>query len=143
MKSTYHANSSTVDPKWLLISAKGHVLGRLASKVAMILMGKHRPTYTAHVDTGDFVVITDAAEVAVTGRKAEQKVYRHHTGYVGNLVERPYAEVFAKDPTEVIRLAVRRMLPKTKLGREMYTKLKVYKGSEHPHAAQNPTATSL
>lgn len=143
MKETILANAATVSQRWLIVSAKDQVLGRLAARVAQILMGKHRPTYTPHVDTGDFVVVTDAAQIRVTGRKAEQKVYRHHTGFIGNLVERPYKQVLENDPAEVIQLAVRRMLPKTKMGRQMFSKLKVYAGSEHPHGAQKPEAVKI
>ena len=143
MKETILANAATVSQRWLIVSAKDQVLGRLAARVAQILMGKHRPTYTPHVDTGDFVVVTDAAQIRVTGRKAEQKVYRHHTGFIGHLVERPYKQVLQNDPAEVIQLAVRRMLPKTKMGRQMFSKLKVYAGSEHPHGAQKPEAVKI
>ncbi|MSR74568.1 MAG: 50S ribosomal protein L13 [Planctomycetes bacterium] len=143
MNCTTHAKASTADRQWLHISAKDLVLGRLAARVAQILMGKHKPTYTAHCDTGDFVVITDAADIVVTGNKARQKVYIHHTGWIGGLVRRPYAEVQAKHPTQIIELAVRRMLPKTKLGRHMFAKLKVYAGAEHPHEAQNPKTIKL
>ncbi len=143
MKETILANAATVSQRWLIVSAKDQVLGRLAARVAQILMGKHRPTYTPHVDTGDFVVVTDAAQIRVTGRKAEQKVYRHHTGFIGHLVERPYKQVLENDPAAVIQLAVRRMLPKTKMGRQMFSKLKVYAGSEHPHGAQKPEAVKI
>ncbi len=143
MNCTTHANAATANRKWLHISAKDQVLGRLAARVAQILMGKHKPTYTPHCDVGDFVVITDASSIVVTGNKAKQKVYIHHTGWIGGLVRRPYAEVLAKHPTQVIELAVRRMLPKTKLGRAMFYKLKVYAGNEHPHEAQNPKTVKL
>lgn len=143
MKSTHLEKPATVAPKWVHVSAKDQVLGRLASRLAQILMGKTKPIYTPHVDTGDFVVVTDAAQIRVTGRKAEQKVYRHHTGYVGGLVERSYKDVMAADPTEVLRLAVRRMLPKTKLGRKMFSKLKVFPGAEHDHVAQKPETIPL
>ena len=143
MRSTTHATRETVEQKWLHIDADGQVLGKLAVRVATILMGKHKPTYTPHVDTGDFVVITNAGSVKVTGRKAEQKVYRHHTGYIGSLVERPYKRLLERNPCEIIELAVRRMLPKTKLGRKMFKKLKVYNGAEHPHEAQKPDTMIL
>ena len=138
MKTTIFAKPGSVDRKWVLIDAEGAVLGRLAVRTAMILMGKHRPTYTPHVDTGDFVVIINAGKVRVTGRKAEQKVYRHHTGYIGSLVERTFADLMQSNPAEVIELAVRRMLPKSRMGRRMFAKLKVYAGAEHPHGAQQP-----
>lgn len=143
MKTTTQATPETVSREWWQADADGQILGRLAVRVARTLMGKDKPIYTPHVDTGDFVVITNAEKIRVTGRKAEQKVYRHHTGYVGNLVEIPYERMLEENPTEVLRLAVRRMLPKTKLGRKMLTKLKIYAGSDHPHAAQNPKPLSL
>ncbi len=138
MKTTYHAKAGDVEQRWLHVDADGQVLGRLAVECARRLMGKHRPNWTPHVDTGDFIVVTNCEKVRVTGRKSEQKVYRHHTGYVGNLVEEPYERVLERHPERIIELAVRRMLPKTKLGRRMFSKLKVYAGSEHPHQAQNP-----
>jgi large subunit ribosomal protein L13 len=143
MKTTTFARGETFTPKWVHISAKDAVLGRLAARVAQILMGKHRPIYTPFVDTGDFVVITEAECVKLTGNKADQKVYRHHTGYVGSLRERPFKEVLAMHPTEPIELAVRRMLPKTKLGRHMFAKLKVYAGKDHPHQAQKPETIKI
>ena len=143
MRTTFQAKPETVEHEWWHFDADGVVLGRLAVRVATLLMGKHKPVYTRHVDTGDFVVITNAEKVRVTGRKAEQKVYRHHTGYVGSLVERPYARVLAEDPTAIIELAVRRMLPKNRLGRKMFKKLKVYAGGEHPHVAQSPKPATL
>lgn len=143
MKTTYHAKSGDVAQQWVHIDADGQVLGRLAVQCARRLMGKHRPTWTPHVDTGDHIVITNCEKVRVTGRKAESKVYRHHTGYVGNLVEVPYERVLERHPERIIQLAVRRMLPKTKLGRRMFAKLKVYAGAEHPHTAQNPETITL
>ena len=143
MKSTTHATRETVDPAWMHIDADGQTLGRLAVKVAMILMGKNKPTYTPHVDTGDFVVITNAGKIRVTGRKADQKTYRHHTGYIGGLVERPYKQLLERNPSEIVELAIRRMLPKTKLGKQMFKKLKVYNESDHPHAAQQPETITL
>jgi large subunit ribosomal protein L13 len=143
MKSTYHAKAEDQLGTWIHIDADGHVLGRLAVEVARRLMGKHRPTFTPHVDTGDTVVITNAEKIRVTGRKAETKMYRHHTGYLSGLVERPFATMLEKNPTEIIELAVRRMLPKSKLGRKMFSKLKVYAGSDHPHEAQKPETVTL
>jgi large subunit ribosomal protein L13 len=140
MKTTVMAKVGHADAKWHVIDASDRVLGRLATKVASLLMGKTKATFTPHVDAGDFVIVVNAEKVAVTGRKADQKVYRHHTGYIGNLVARPYKEMIAARPEEVIQLAVRRMLPKTRLGRRMFTKLKVYRGAQHPHAAQKPAA---
>ena len=143
MKTTYHAKPGDVAQRWVHIDADGQVLGRLAVECACRLMGKHRPTWTPHIDTGDYIVITNCEKVRVTGRKAESKVYRHHTGYVGNLVEEPYERVLERHPERIIQLAVRRMLPKTKLGRRMFAKLKVYAGGEHPHTAQNPETITL
>jgi large subunit ribosomal protein L13 len=138
MKSTYLAKPGHDLSRWHVVDATDKVLGRMASRLAMILMGKHRPTFTKHVDTGDFVVVLNAEKVKLTGRKAQTKVYIHHTGHIGGLVERPFKEMIVEKPEEVIELAVRRMLPKTKLGRHMFDKLKVYRGDKHPHAAQQP-----
>jgi large subunit ribosomal protein L13 len=138
MKSTYLAKPGHDLSRWHVVDASDKVLGRLASRLAVILMGKHRPNYTPHVDTGDFVVVINAEKIKLTGRKAEKKVYIHHTGHIGGLVERPFKEMIVEKPEEVIELAVRRMLPKTKLGRHMFDKMKVYRGSKHPHAAQRP-----
>jgi len=143
MKTTYHAKPGEVTQEWVHIDATNQVLGRLAVACAVRLMGKHRPTYTPHIDTGDYVVITNAERIRVTGRKAETKVYRHHTGYVGNLVEEPYERVLERHPERIIQLAVRRMLPKNRLGRQMFAKLKVYAGTDHPHTAQNPETITL
>lgn len=143
MKTTYHAKPGEVTQPWVHIDATNQVLGRLAVECARRLMGKHRPTWTPHTDTGDFIVITNAEKVRVTGRKAETKVYRHHTGYVGHLVEEPFERVLERHPERIIQLAVRRMLPKTRLGRRMFAKLKVYAGNDHPHAAQNPETITL
>jgi large subunit ribosomal protein L13 len=140
---TYMAKPSEVTRRWWLVDADGMVLGRLAVEVARILMGKHRPTYTPHIDTGDFVVVVNAEKIALTGRKAEQKNYYRHTGYPGGLVVTSYKRMQASKPEDVIRLAVRRMLPKTKLGRTMFSKLKVYRGPDHPHAAQQPESLAL
>lgn len=143
MKMTTHATPETAEHKWVHLDADGAVLGRLAVRVARILMGKDKPIFTPHVDTGDFVVITNAEKVRVTGRKAETKVYRHHTGYIGSLVERPYERMIEEKPEEVVMLAVRRMLPKSKLGKQMIKKLKIYRGPEHPHTAQAPETITL
>lgn len=137
---TYMSNGRDRKVAWYLVDATDLVLGRMAARIATVLMGKHLPTYTPHMDTGDFVIVTNAEKVKITGRKSEQKVYRHHTGWIGNLVEEPYLRVQARHPDRIIRLAVRRMLPKTKLGSKMFKKLKVYAGPEHPHAAQVPVA---
>jgi large subunit ribosomal protein L13 len=142
-RRTYSAKPSDIKREWHVIDAEGQVLGRIASRISRILQGKHRPEYTPHVDTGDFVVVVNAEKVHLTGKKTEQKTYRYHTGWAGGLRETPVKEMLAKKPEDVIRLAVRRMMPKTKLGRQMQTKLKVYAGPEHPHAAQKPTALDI
>lgn len=123
---------------WVVIDAKGQTLGRLASQIAKILMGKHKPEYTPHVDTGDYVVVINAKEVKVTGKKSSQKKYFRYSGYPGGIRERTFAEMLVKHPTKPIEEAVKNMLPKTVLGRRMLKKLKVYAGPEHPHQAQDP-----
>jgi len=128
---------------WHRVDADGQVLGRLASEVAVLLMGKHRPEYTPHVDSGDFVVVTNCEKVLLTGRKADTKVYQRYSYYMGGRKEISFRDVMAKKPEMVLTEAVRRMLPKSKLGRQMLKKLKVYAGSEHPHAAQQPEAYEL
>jgi len=140
MNTTVMAKPGHADAKWHVVDASDKVLGRLATRIAGLLMGKTKPTFTKHVDAGDFVIVVNAEKVAVTGKKADQKVYRHHTGFVGNLVERPFKTLIKTKPEEVIQLAVRRMLPKSRLGRRMFSKLKVYRGPKHPHAAQKPAA---
>ncbi|MHC4601150.1 MAG: 50S ribosomal protein L13 [Planctomycetota bacterium] len=137
---TYMAKKETVQRNWHLMDAAGVPLGRLAVTAATVLMGKHRPEYTPHVDTGDFVVVVNASKVLLTGKKRQNKVYRSHTGYLGHLKERKFEDLMAKRPEAVIELAVRRMLPKTKLGRAMFKKLKVFPGPEHSHGAQQPQA---
>jgi large subunit ribosomal protein L13 len=134
------AKKENVKRGWHLLDASGVPLGRLAVSAATVLMGKHKPEYTPHVDTGDFVIIVNASKVLLTGKKRESKVYRYHTGYLGHLKERKFEDVASKRPEEVIELAVRRMLPKTKLGRAMFKKLKVYPDLDHPHEAQQPKA---
>ncbi len=125
--------------KWLLVDAENQVVGRLASKVANLLRGKHKPTYTPHNDGGDFVIVINAEKAKFTGNKEEDKLFRHHTGYVGGLKEVTAAELRAEHPERIIEFAVKGMLPKSALGRNMIDKLKVYSGSEHPHVAQQPT----
>jgi large subunit ribosomal protein L13 len=137
MKS-YMARPSSVERKWHLIDAEGQTLGRLAAEIACLLRGKNKPQYTPHIDTGDFVVVVNADRVVVTGKKAEQKVYRRHTGYPGSLREMSYEQMLERKPTEILRKAVRRMMPKTRLGRQQLRKLKIYAGPEHPHEAQSP-----
>lgn len=143
MTRSYMAKKTDVDRQWHLVDADGAVLGRLATRIARILMGKHTAQYTPHVDTGDFVVVVNVEKVRLTGRKLDQKVYYHYTGWAGGLRERPVREVLADSPEDVLRLAVRRMLPKTRLGRQMIRKLKLYAGPDHPHAAQKPVAVTL
>jgi large subunit ribosomal protein L13 len=135
---TYMARPLEVERKWHVIDAQGKTLGRLASEIARILRGKNKPRYTPHVDTGDFVVVVNADRVAVTGRKAEQKLYRRHTGYPGGLRETSYEQMMERKPTEILRKAVYGMMPKTRLGRQQFRKLKIYAGPDHPHEAQRP-----
>ena len=137
MKS-YMARPSSVERKWHLIDAEGRTLGRLATEIARLLRGKTKPQYTPHIDTGDFVVVVNAEKVVVTGRKAEQKVYRRHTGYPGGLRETSYEVMLERKPTEILHKAVKGMMPRTRLGRQQLGKLKIYAGPEHPHEAQNP-----
>ncbi len=134
----YQAKPGEVTQKWFVVDAKDQVLGRLAVKVAAVLMGKDKPTYTPHVDTGAFVVIINADKIRVTGKKAEQKFYDYYTRYPGGYKVVPYEEMLAKHPDRVIELAVWGMMPKTKLSKHMIKKLKTYAGTEHPHVAQNP-----
>lgn len=135
---TYYAKPGEVERAWVLIDAQDQVLGRVATKAATILKGKHKPQYTPHVDTGDFVVIINADKIRLTGTKAAQKSYFRHSGFPGGLREESFAEAMEKHPERVIEHAVKGMLPKNTLGRAMGKKLKVYAGSEHPHAAQKP-----
>ncbi len=141
--STQFPSKNGVQRKWHVIDAEGMVLGKVASKAAMLLMGKHKPIFTPFLDTGDHVIVINAAKVHLTGRKEQQKVYRHFTGYPGGLVEMGVQRVKAMRPTRMIEDAIFGMLPKTKLGKQMYRKLKVYAGDRHPHAAQKPSALSL
>lgn len=140
---TYYAKPGEVEREWLLVDAEDMVLGRLATQVAQILKGKTKPTYTPHVDVGDFVVVINADKVRLTGKKADQKNYYSHSGYQGGLKETSFKEMLAKHPERIIEKAVKGMLPKNTLGRAMGMKLKVYAGSEHPHAAQNPRKIEL
>ncbi|GAB6184076.1 50S ribosomal protein L13 [Thermodesulfovibrio hydrogeniphilus] len=132
-----------VNRKWYIADATGQTLGRFAARIAKVLMGKHKPTYTPNVDNGDFVVVINAEKIKVTGKKLTDKVYYHHTGYMGNLKAETLKERLEREPEEVIFDAVWGMIPKTRLGRKMIKKLKVYKGSEHPHKAQNPEPIQL
>src|SRR5881227_633097 len=135
---TYVARPTDRDRRWLVVDASGKTLGRLATQIADILRGKRKPEYTPHIDTGDFVVVINAREVAVTGNKREQKRYYRHSGYPGGLRSRTLGEQLERRPEEVLRRAVRGMLPRTRLGRAQLRKLKVYAGPDHPHAAQQP-----
>lgn len=135
---TYMPNESTVERKWYVVDAEGKTLGRLASEVAKVLRGKNKPIYTPNADCGDFVIVVNADKVTVTGRKLDQKVYYHHSDYVGGMKETSLREKLAKKPQQVIELAVKGMLPKGPLGRRMYKKLYVYAGPEHNQAAQKP-----
>lgn len=138
---TYMAKPGEVARQWLLVDGTGKKLGRLASEIATVLMGKHKPTYTPHVDTGDFVVVVNASAVHVSPPgKIRGRLITRHTGFLGGLKQESLSDAFARNPSKVIELAVRRMLPKSDLGRHMFSKLKVYKGAEHPHAAQQPQA---
>lgn len=137
MKS-YMARPREVERKWYVIDAQGMTLGRLATEISTLLRGKRKPQYTPHVDTGDFVVVVNAREIQVTGKKADQKVYRWHSGYPGGLKERGYRDMMRSKPEEVLRTAVRGMMPKNKLARQQMNKLKIYAGPEHPHEAQAP-----
>lgn len=140
---TYIPKPSEIGRKWYLVNAEGKILGRLSSRIAQILSGKDKPTYTPHLDVGDFVVVINAEKVKVTGNKEEKKIYYRHSGYPGGLKERTYQEQLDKKPQDIIRKAVRGMLPKSKLGRQMFQKLKVYAGPQHPHQAQKPEQLDL
>ena len=135
---TFSAKAEEINREWFLIDAEGKTLGRMASEIALRLRGKHKPEFTPHVDTGDYIVVVNAEKVAVTGNKMNDKMYHHHTGYVGNLKSINVKDLLQKHPERVIEKAVKGMLPKNSLGRQMYRKLKVYAGPEHPHAAQEP-----
>ncbi len=135
---TYVATPETVERKWLLIDASGKTLGRLATEVAKLLRGKHKATYTPFVDTGDYVIVINASEMVLTGKKLDQKMYRYHTGYAGGLKETSYRNLMSKNPEKALELAVKGMLPKNSLGRQMFKKLKVYAGAEHKNEAQKP-----
>ena len=137
MKS-YMARPLEVERKWYVVDAEGKTLGRLATEIARVLRGKNKVQYTPHVDVGDFVVVVNADRVVVTGRKAEQKVYRRHSGYPGGMKETSFEQMMARKPTEVLRKAVYGMMPKSRLARQQFKKLKIYAGPEHPHAAQDP-----
>lgn len=147
MQKTYMAKKEdagvTFRRNWYVLDATGVPLGRLASKVATILQGKHKPTYTPHFDVGDYVVVINADKVKLTGKKQDQKIYYRHTGYIGHLYSLTYRQLAARHPELPIKLAVKRMLPKNKLGRRMLRKLKIYAGADHPHQAQRPIPLTL
>ena len=138
MNATHIVKASEIKRAWYLVDAEGLALGRVASEVARILKGKHKPTYSTNMDCGDYVIVVNASKIKLTGAKMTQKIYRHHTSYLGGLKEVKAKDMIARKPEQVIELAVKGMLPKNALGREMIKKLKVYAGSEHDHAAQKP-----
>jgi len=138
MMKSYMARPLEVERKWYVVDAEGEHLGRLAAEIAKILRGKNKVQYTPHVDVGDFVVVVNAERVVVTGKKAEQRVYRRHSGYPGGMKETSYEQMLARKPTEILRKAVYGMMPKNRLARQQFRKLKIYAGPEHPHAAQDP-----
>jgi large subunit ribosomal protein L13 len=140
---TYQAKKEEVDHQWYLVNAEGKVLGRLASELAKILRGKHKPTFTPHLDTGDFVVVVNAEKVGLTGKKLKDKIYYRHTGYPGGIKEVSAEKLLAKKPTELIMRAVKGMLPKNSLGKALFRNLYVYCGSEHPHEGQQPKKLDL
>ncbi|MGJ8663179.1 MAG: 50S ribosomal protein L13 [Marinicella sp.] len=140
---TFSAKAEEINREWFLIDAEGKTLGRMASEIALRLRGKHKPEFTPHVDTGDYIVVVNADKVAVTGNKLNDKLYHHHTGYVGNLKTIKLKDLLEKHPERVIEKAVKGMLPKNTLGRQMYRKLKVYAGPAHPHEAQEPKALEI
>ncbi len=140
---TFMAKKNEIEQKWLLVDAEGAILGRMAAKIAPILMGKNKPQYTSNVDVGDYVIVVNAKKVKLTGKKAQQKEYDYYTHHPGGHKYISFVEMMAKKPEKVIELAVRRMLPKNKIGREMLKKLKVYRGPEHDHQAQKPEKVEL
>jgi large subunit ribosomal protein L13 len=140
---TYVANATDRERNWLLVDAEGQILGRLATQIADALRGKRKPNYTPHVDTGDFVVVVNAEKISVTGEKRQEKMYYRHSGYPGGLKSRTLNDMLERRPEEVIRLAVKGMLPKNRLARKQLTKLKIYAGPDHPHAAQQPKPLEL
>jgi len=143
MRTTFMANENTVERKWYVVDAEGKRLGRLASEVATLLRGKHKPTYTPHVDTGDNVIIINAEKIELTGNKLNDKMYYRHSGYTGGLKERNASEMLDKYPERMLEIAIKGMLPNGKLGRQMAKKLHVYKGAEHKNAAQKPEVYEL
>ena len=142
-QKTYVVKEADIQRRWILVDASGQNLGRLASRIAQVLKGKHKPTYSPHLDGGDYVVVVNADKIAVTGRKMDQKMYYRHTGYPGGIRETNLRGLLARHPTHALKFAVRGMLPKNRLGRRMIKKLKIYAGPEHPHQAQQPEAVEL
>ncbi|HGJ5876850.1 MAG TPA: 50S ribosomal protein L13 [Arsenophonus sp.] len=140
---TFTAKPETVERDWYVVDADGKTLGRLATEIARRLRGKHKAEYTPHVDTGDYIIVVNAEKVAVTGNKREDKIYYRHTGYIGGIKQATFEEMIARHPERVIEIAVKGMLPKGPLGRVMYRKMKVYMGSEHNHAAQQPQVLDI
>ncbi|AOU96890.1 50S ribosomal protein L13 [Acidihalobacter yilgarnensis] len=140
---TFSAKPAEVRRDWYLVDAKDKTLGRLATEIARRLRGKHKPEYTPHVDTGDYIVVVNAGQIRVTGSKTTDKIYYHHTGYIGNMKSASFEKMMQKDPTKVLEMAVKGMLPKNPLGRAMHKKLKVYAGAEHRHVAQQPAPLEL
>lgn len=143
MKTTFMANPATVERKWYVVDAEGKTLGRLAAEVAKVLRGKNKPTFTPHVDTGDHVIVLNADKVVLTGKKLVQKTYFRHSGYPGGTTFTTAGKMLATRPERVVEMAVKGMLPKNRLGAQMYTKLNVYAGAEHPHAAQKPEVLEI
>jgi large subunit ribosomal protein L13 len=141
--STYFPKAGEIARKWYVVDASGKTLGRLASRIALILMGKENPQYTPFIDTGDHVIVLNAEKIKTTGLKAEQKKYQHYTGYPGGLRTEEFRKRFARKPESIVEAAVERMLPKTKMGKQMMTKLNVYRGEKHPHQAQKPEVKAL
>lgn len=137
MKS-YIAKPADITRQWYVVDAEGKTLGRLASEVAMVLRGKHKPMYTPHIDCGDYVIVVNAEKIVVTGKKRQNKIYKHHTGYPGGLREVAFEKLLKEKPEEIIKHAVKGMMPSGKLGRQMFKKLRVFAGPEHPHTAQKP-----
>lgn len=141
--STFMPNAQNMERKWYIIDAEGKTLGKIATEAAVLLRGKHKPIFAPHVDCGDFVIIVNAEKLVLTGNKLDQKMYYHHTGYIGNMKEVKYKTLLQNKPEFVVKLAVRRMLPDTVLGRKQLTRLRVFRGAEHPHAAQKPEAREI
>lgn len=143
MNKTFVPSQDAIERKWYLVDADGQRLGRLASEIAMILRGKNKPSYTPHLDTGDFVIVVNAEKIAVTGKKRTQKVYRRHSGRPGGMKTETFAKLQARVPERIVEHAVQGMLPKNTLGRQLFTKLKVYAGPDHPHQAQQPETVTI